>query len=494
MTRKHFDRRMKQARLWLQRLRLQGLWPKGLLVERQIFFRSNQKVRFVSLSPRAQVCMAAGAALLAVWLAVGSLSLSGAWNRFADENHLLREQLRDVVASYETRSHNRIEALNDDYRALHTGFDELRHSFFEAVDALETRQQRLRMSLDGHKPLQVPLDEINARLSARVLKTPQKSNRLLAAARKLPRPLMQSRIAPLSPRPAAGKDDAFLRRYAGLEETLAQHYPHIVSAARAARPASAEEWVQEMNGAADSALRRLDAGQSHFISAVEEWIEEDIVRMEGILAIAGLPPEFAPVPDRRLQWQADNGAPGAGGPLLTGAGKIAENIAYDPGAERQLARIADALAHLGILRDAIEGLPLALPLEQEEFYFSSGYGMRDDPFSGERAFHAGMDFSAPYKSPALAAAAGVVTRIGWSGPYGRIVDVDHGNGIMTRYGHLAEYLVQEGDQVAARQPVGLIGSSGRSTGTHLHYEIRVGGRVLNPWHFWRAGHHVVSQR
>ena len=140
----------------------------------------------------------------------------------------------------------------------------------------------------------------------------------------------------------------------------------------------------------------------------------------------------------------------------------------------------------------VSALPLALPIAGDQFRLSSGYGMRNDPFSGERAFHAGLDFAAPWKSPALATAPGTVIRVGWSGPYGRIVDVDHGNGVVTRYGHLAEFMVAQGDEVAAGQPIGLVGSSGRSTGAHLHYEVRVGTRAQNPWRFLKAGRYAAQ--
>ena len=493
MTRKEFDRFRERAVSLL----------RSLYVERQFFLRSNRGVRFISLSARTQVWMTVGALALAVWIGIGSLSLFGEEKRFERENRELRAELRTTITAYESRlagmqsdSRNRIEALDREYQDLQARFAELRQSFFSAVDALETRQQRLRMSLDRYGTLETPFNEESARLRAQLMeRPPANSNRLLASARKLPRPLMQSRITPLSLQPgAAPPDTPHLPenevRHVGLQGDLQRRYPHIAGLA-------------DMGGAADSALRRLDVEQSHLISAVEEWIEEDISRMERILVIAGLSPQFVPPLDQARDWRESPQERGSGGPLVAEAGRIADNIwgqrsqtplvGYDPSAERQLARIADNLERLNALQDAIESLPLAMPLGEETFSLSSGYGMRDDPFSGERAFHGGLDFSAPYKSPALAAAAGVVTRVGWSGAYGRIVDIDHGNGVVTRYGHLARFLVEKGDEVVAQQPIGLIGSSGRSTGAHLHYEIRVGGRAMNPWRFLKAGHYVVAQ-
>ena len=510
MTREDFHRFAERAANLLRDL------YRNLYVERQFFLRSSRGVRYVRLSARSQAWMSAAALLLALWIGISSLSLFGAQERFERKNQTLRAQLRATVVDYETRlaasesaARSRIEALSDEYQDLHARFEDLRQEFFGAVDALETRQQRLRMSLDEYRTLEAPFDEDTARLQAQLMQSPpENSNRLLAVASKLPRPLMQSRITPLSLQ-LPGQDGQMPtspHQRSGLQSDLQRHYPHIASMLRAASD-STEEWVQEMNGAADAALRRLDVEYSHLTSAVEEWMEEDIARMERILSIAGLPEQFTPkTAPAQTSLMAQTAS---GGPLLAGTSGIAgENAAggagggaganvagggHAPRAERQLARIAANLKRLNALQETIESLPLALPLKQETFSLSSGYGMRNDPFSGRRAFHGGLDFSAPYKSPALATAPGVVTRVGWSGAYGRIVDIDHGNGVSTRYGHLAQFLVEKGDEVTAQQPIGLVGSSGRSTGAHLHYEIRLGGRALNPWHFLKAGHYVVSQ-
>ena len=387
-----------------------------------------------------------------------------------------------------------LEELNSQYQDLHGSFDTLRHGFFDAVDALETSQKRLRGALDRYHILETPLDEEAARQNAQLIerRLPPQSNRLLASARSLARPVMQSRAAPLA---VQFKDEGFFQRFAGLQGAIQQQFPQALDTVQQ-NMRNTKLWVQEMNGAADSALGTIAVEQSYMISAVEEWIEEDIERMQRVLAIAGLPQQFAPPPDQTALWQqTPEEQRGAGGPLLTEA-DIGENAefdsAYTPSAGHQFARIAGNLELLRSLQNAVSKLPLSVPMENE-FALSSSFGIRVDPFSGQNAFHAGLDFTAPYKSNIVAAAPGVVTRVGWNGPYGRTVDIDHGNGVMTRYGHLAKFLVEEGVEVAARQPIGLLGSSGRSTGAHLHYEIRVNGKAQNPWHFLKAGHYVVSQ-
>ena len=127
-------------------------------------------------------------------------------------------------------------------------------------------------------------------------------------------------------------------------------------------------------------------------------------------------------------------------------------------------------------------------------WLSSRFGRRRDPITERPAFHAGLDFSGLPMTPITATAAGVVTFAGRGGPYGQMVEIDHGYGFKTRYGHLRKILVQGRETVTAGQVIGRMGSSGRSTGTHLHYEIRYNGKNLNPSKFIEAGDHVHKQQ
>ena len=117
----------------------------------------------------------------------------------------------------------------------------------------------------------------------------------------------------------------------------------------------------------------------------------------------------------------------------------------------------------------------------------AGFGERTDPFSGEGAYHTGIDMSAPRGTAVSAAADGTVEQAGWSNGYGQLVVIDHGNGYETYYGHLSRVDVIEGQSVRQGEKVGAVGSSGRSTGPHLHYEVRVGGVPINPYRFLSGG-------
>ena len=116
---------------------------------------------------------------------------------------------------------------------------------------------------------------------------------------------------------------------------------------------------------------------------------------------------------------------------------------------------------------------------------SSHYGWRTDPFTGKRDFHNGIDLAKPFGSEIMAAGEGMVVYSGWRRGYGQVVEIAHSNGISTLYAHNSRNLVKEGEMVAKDQPIALVGSSGRSTGPHLHYEVRVEGKVVDPSKFTR---------
>ena len=131
-------------------------------------------------------------------------------------------------------------------------------------------------------------------------------------------------------------------------------------------------------------------------------------------------------------------------------------------------------------------LPLRRPVAGAAIV-TSGYGPRIDPFLGRPALHTGLDFRAPYGQKVLATAPGRVVAAGYVGSYGNMVEVDHGDGYATRYAHLSAVSVREGDDVTAGTPLGRLGSTGRSTGPHLHYETRVNGEPEDPTRWLAAG-------
>jgi murein DD-endopeptidase MepM/ murein hydrolase activator NlpD len=138
----------------------------------------------------------------------------------------------------------------------------------------------------------------------------------------------------------------------------------------------------------------------------------------------------------------------------------------------------DLLARMEVNASAWEGLPTILPLDHAEI--TSPFGLRRDPLNGQLDWHPGMDLSAPMGTPVHAPAAGVVTRSGYFGDYGLMIEIDHGNGLTSRYGHLSRVNVRAGDRVSRQDLLGQTGATGRVSAPHLHYEIQVAGRPVNP--------------
>jgi murein DD-endopeptidase MepM/ murein hydrolase activator NlpD len=173
---------------------------------------------------------------------------------------------------------------------------------------------------------------------------------------------------------------------------------------------------------------------------------------------------------------------GRGGPLIP-IGDAAAGL--DAGLSGALAGLNAQWDRLTALQDVRRSLPLAAPLKQ--FWISSPYGERTDPFTGERALHSGVDLAAPLGTAIRATAPGRVVFAGKRQRYGRLIEIDHGHGITTRYAHLGKVLVKTGQLVERGERIGILGSSGRSTGPHLHYEVRSGGQTLDPVKFLEAG-------
>ena len=146
------------------------------------------------------------------------------------------------------------------------------------------------------------------------------------------------------------------------------------------------------------------------------------------------------------------------------------------------------------LQDDVIAVPSDKPVKAS-VTFTSGYGVRSDPFHAGAAMHPGIDLAGAYGTPIYATADGTVVRAGWNnGGYGNLVELDHGRGITTRYGHMSAILVHAGDHVKRGQQIGRMGSTGRSTGNHLHYEVRIDGRPVNPIPFMKSTDYVLAMQ
>lgn len=153
--------------------------------------------------------------------------------------------------------------------------------------------------------------------------------------------------------------------------------------------------------------------------------------------------------------------------------------------------VMDALMLYKAARDSLSFAPVHMPIAGT-FRQSSGYGNRKDPFTGSRAFHSGLDFAAATGTSVLAAADGVVSFVGERSGYGKVVELDHGNGLVTRYAHLSAYIAQTGQRVQTGMPIAKVGSTGRSTGPHLHFEVHRGDNSIDPKPFLETGKRILA--
>ncbi|MEQ8742135.1 M23 family metallopeptidase [Parasphingorhabdus sp.] len=143
-----------------------------------------------------------------------------------------------------------------------------------------------------------------------------------------------------------------------------------------------------------------------------------------------------------------------------------------------------------------EAVKLTIPSRKpvKDFTLTSSYGFRADPFKGRRANHKGLDMAGPIGTPIYATADGIVGRAQWLGGYGNYVEINHGNGIQTRYGHMSKLNVDANARVKSGDLIGFMGSTGRSTGSHLHYEVRIAGEAVNPIPFMQSNDFLVAQK
>ncbi len=178
----------------------------------------------------------------------------------------------------------------------------------------------------------------------------------------------------------------------------------------------------------------------------------------------------------------------SGGPFIPGDYVLREDSVYS---------LKSSIILLDLRMDRWEGLqtvvrsvPLSAPLDQ--FRVTSGFGKRHDPVNSRTARHDGLDLAAPRRAPVRATAPGQVVFAGWKGHLGRVVEIDHDHGIRTRYAHLDKVLVERGQEVGHREKIGLLGSSGRSTGPHVHYEVRIQDKPYDPMKFLKAGQNAFK--
>lgn len=223
-------------------------------------------------------------------------------------------------------------------------------------------------------------------------------------------------------------------------------------------------------------LARIEARQEALSARLLAAVNERAVNAENAVTKLGLDPKAL----------VRNAATGRGGPFIPYRGRMGKAKALGA----SFAALEGALFRMEVLERTLVAVPSGQPADV--LMMSSGFGYRSDPFSGGAAMHSGLDFRGPIGTPILSAAPGRVSFVGSKAGYGNTVEIDHGQGIMTRYAHLSGYTTKVGAHVAAGEQIAKMGSTGRSTGSHLHFEVRLNGVAVNPRRFLEAKADVLE--
>lgn len=208
-----------------------------------------------------------------------------------------------------------------------------------------------------------------------------------------------------------------------------------------------------------------------------------IIGLSGQGALAASGPAPAPAP------KAPHHGPAVGGEFIPASSTEAS---ADLRADQQFRTLFQSWKKMDGVQKGVIAIPSVQPVEKLQF--TSNFGIRSDPFRGTAAMHAGVDIPGPVGTPIYATADGIVDHAGWQGGYGNLVEINHGKGIATRYGHLSKVLVADGARVTRGQLIALMGSTGRSTGSHLHYEVRMDGHAVNPVPFLTTGDYLMASQ
>lgn len=429
------------------------------LPEQRLFLKSDVDMRFIRLRPTTQ----------ALAVVMGSLVLG--WTVFATAILLMdsisagssRDQTQRQQALFETR----LNDLSEDRDLRVSEAAGAQERFNLALAQVSAMQARLLASEDRRRELETGIDVIQNTLR-RTIKERD------AARAELDR--MKLAVAQTN-----GETVTELGRIRDTENTLDILAKALDDTARQRdlMVTAAERAADRIEGIAEE-KRALEARNDVIFTQLEEALTISVEPLDKMFRAAGLSPDT-------LLDSVRRGYSGQGGPLS----KISlstSNAAPSP-EEMRANAILTNLDRMNLYRLAAFKAPFAMPVKGN-FRWTSGFGYRNDPKGYGTRMHEGTDMAGAPGTPIYATGDGVVIHAGWDNGYGRSVEIDHGFGIVTRYAHLSSLDVTDGQKVSRGEKIGGMGSTGRSTGTHLHYEVRIGGAAVNPMTFIKAAQNV----
>jgi len=420
--------------------------------ERRVFLRSDTDTRFIRLRPGSQLLAFAGASAIVAWAIIATAILVmdsiGAGN--------FREQAKRDQRTYEMR----LNALSSERDKRAEEAVAAQERFNSALKQISVMQSELLASETRRRELETGIEVIQSTLRTAMTErdTARDEAEHLTVA-------LQDNNGAAQPGSGNSAADGTLNVLAAALQDTARERDQIREDAQTAL-LEADEMA--------SRLKLIQDQNDQIFSQLEEAMTISVEPLDKMFRAAGMNTDDLLKTVRR-------GYSGQGGPLMP---LSFSTRGEDPSPDAERAnRILNGLDELNLYRIAAQKAPFALPLKGN-FRYTSGYGMRWG------RMHKGTDFAAPHGTPIYATADGVVTHAGWLSGYGRLVKIQHEFGIETRYAHNSKLFVKKGQRVSRGQKISAMGNTGRSTGTHLHYEVRVGGKAVNPMIYIKAANDV----
>ncbi|MEY4779950.1 MAG: hypothetical protein RLZZ607_1263 [Pseudomonadota bacterium] len=429
------------------------------LPEQRLFLKSDATTRFVRLRPLTQ----------AISLAVGGLAVG--WFLLASAILLMdfinagssRDQIQRQTGLFEQRL-NDLSTDRDLRVAEAAGAQE---RFNLALSQVSAMQERLLVSETRLRELETGIDVIQSTLR-RTIHERDEARAMIAEAK-----AARTEQAGAAPTEAERAQD--------VATTLALMANALTETAKDRDAESARVTAEEAKTAAVALQKQqLESRNAIIFGKLEDALTISVEPLNKMFTSVGLNPDD-------LIATVRSGYSGQGGPLAP-ISFSSMGLSNSPDEPRINAILQD-LDTLNLYRIAAFKVPLGVPL-QSRFRLTSGFGGRNDPINGSARMHEGQDLAGDYGTSIFATADGTVTYAGWEGGYGRLIKIRHIFGIETRYGHLSQIDVKVGQKISRGEKIGDMGNSGRSTGTHLHYEVRLSGKPVNPMTFIKAARDV----
>tara|TARA_R110000787_G_scaffold230008_2_gene337535 strand:- start:1429 stop:2745 length:1317 start_codon:yes stop_codon:yes gene_type:complete len=419
--------------------------------ERRVFLKSDTDTRFIRLRPVTQLIALTGSAALVAWAIVATAIIlmdsigSGNFREQAKrDQRTYQARLNDLSSQRDSRATEAL-AAQERFNAALAQISVMQSELLSS----ETRRRELETGIDViQSTLRNTMKDREAARSQVAMLQSEEGGAVQVAASTAPMDFLADALA----RTAQERDQVILDSQDALLEADALN-----------------QKIAEMQEQNDAIFRQL-----------EEAMTVSVAPLDRMFRAAGMPTE-------RMLDTVRRGYSGQGGPLtplsFTTRGE-------KPSADTLRAnRLINQMDRLNLYRLAASKAPFANPVK-DSFRFTSQFGFRRDPKTGGRRMHSGVDFAAGMGTPLYATADGVVTHAGWGSGYGRLVKIQHEFGIETRYAHMSKMRVKVGQRVSRGDRIGDMGASGRVTGVHLHYEVRVGGKAVNPMIYIKAANDV----